>query len=56
MSGTTIPKDNKLTDDQAPVQSETTRNSGSIDDCVKPHVAETSRLDDSDDACFDSIG
>lgn len=36
--------------------SEPRRNPDSTEECVKAHVAETTRLEDEDDACFDSIG
>lgn len=38
------------------IQNTLNRNSAATEECVKAHVAETSRLEDDDDACFDSIG
>ena len=37
-------------------KSQPSRNTSPSDECIKAHVAETSRLEDEDDACFDSIG
>ena len=46
----------KTVDKKGDSATEGVRNAAATDECNKATTAETSRLDDEDDACFDSIG